>query len=281
MKTTTITTFVSLTNFAHSSSSFTPTTSRTQPRPNSCYSNHKPTRVTCVLTRRSALFQIAATAVATTAFQFPHHVNAEQQQSTGVSANDEMNANETIDPCKDKPPVSDIVELWIRVGTSPARRVELSLFGNVVPKTVDNFKQLVINGDYNETSIYRIVPSLTIQMGDVLHNQGMSGKSATGELLNAENFRISHSCPGIVSMAKTRDGKIDSRFFITTRDGDSFYLDGKYVAFGLVTNGFEYLVELDRFAGSKNKPKLPVFIERASLISSVPLDLPILSNQTV
>ncbi len=235
-----------------------------------CPKSRATTSITCTLSRRDALIQIAATAAA---LQFSHtSVSAEEQPSCPATNNDDN--NDPIDPCADKPQVSDAVELWIRVGTSPARRVELALFGCVVPNTVANFKQLVANGDYNETSIYRIVPSLTIQMGDVLHNDGASGRSSApdGRPLEAENFRITHSCPGVVSMARTRNGLIDSRFFITTRMGDSYYLDGKYVAFGLVSSGLDTLIELDRLAGSANKPKLPVTIERASIISVVPSD---------
>lgn len=167
------------------------------------------------------------------------------------------------------PAVTDSVELWIRAGSQAPKRVLVELYGCVVPETVSNFLQLVRKGAYDQTSVYRIVPQLTVQMGDVLHNGGSSGRSAAedGLALPPENYIVRHTCPGIVSMARDIEGRVDSRFFVATRPGDSAYLDDRYVAFGSVTkDGLDVLYELERFVGPANTPRVSVFIERAIIV---------------
>lgn len=176
-------------------------------------------------------------------------------------------ADDVVDPCANPPVVTDRAELWVRAGDAAARRVEIALYGCVTPQTVENFRTLIGRGDYDGSTVYRIVPSLTVQMGDVLHNGGISGRSAGGEPLEPENYRIRHTCQGIVSMARDRNGRVDSRFFVATREGDSAYLDDRYVAFGRVTHGLDVLIDLDRFAAVANTPRVPIILERCKLLS--------------
>ena len=73
---------------------------------------------------------------------------------------------------------------------------------------------------------------------------GKYGVSASGEPFIQENFRILHSYKdaGVLSMMKDiRNGnKQDSRFFITTEPAAD-WADGKYVAFGRVSSGMNFI----------------------------------------
>ena len=153
-----------------------------------------------------------------------------------------INLNET------EPVVTDVAFMDVQVGDLPVERIEISLYGTVVPQTVDNFKSLIESG-YKGSDIFRVINTFSIQGGNVgcptegipMSRIGRYGLAAGGrEAFAPENFRINHDSVegGVVSMMKdlTNKGKQDSRFFITTSPNAS-WADGKYSAFGRVSKG--------------------------------------------
>lgn len=152
-----------------------------------------------------------------------------------------------IDPLTDEPLVTDLVFVDLAISKQASSRIVIGLYGNLMPRVVENFKKLAEDG-YADTSVYRIVPGLTIQLGDVLHNSGKIGRAAIGEdgSFEPDNFRVKHTIPGIVSMVRRPDGSVDSRFFIATREGDSMYLDGRYAGFGRVVEGLNVLKQVEK-----------------------------------
>jgi len=163
-----------------------------------------------------------------------------------------INLNET------SPQVTDVCWLDVALeGSSDVQRVEISLFGTIVPKTVENFKALCLNKQpgmgYVGTDFFRVISTFSVQGGNVgvpqgtpLSRIGRFGKSALndGQGFAAENFRILHGYEegGIVSMMKdlTNKGMQDSRFFISTSP-DASWADDKYSAFGRVTKGLSFV----------------------------------------
>ncbi len=88
-----------------------------------------------------------------------------------------------------------------------------------------------------------------------------------------ETPRVRHTVPGIVSMARGVGGAVDSRFFVTTRPGDSEYLDTpgrEYVAFGVVEQGMDVVLEMDRIGGrgGDSKPKKKITIVKCGVIGA-------------
>ena len=167
-----------------------------------------------------------------------------------------INLNETM------PDVTDVCWLDIAVGESPAQRVEISLFGKITPRTAENFKALAkgIEGEpgwgYTGSDIFRVIARFSVQGGNINANSasvsqsqlGKEGKSAFGgEPFPAENYRLLHGSNdgGVVSMMKdlSNRGLQDSRFFITTSP-DASWADDRYVAFGLVTKGMDFVRDL-------------------------------------
>lgn len=173
----------------------------------------------------------------------PERDGASLEAAAGISSKPVLD----IDPSKSEPEITDRVYLDFSLNGGPVSRVTIGLYGGIAPITVANFKELVKNG-YAGTSVYRVVPGLTVQMGDVLKNGGKSGRAANGSSMAQENFRVMHSIPGIVSMAHDQNGMVDSRFFVNTRPGDSGYLDGKYCAFGRVLENMNFLYEVENAA---------------------------------
>lgn len=155
--------------------------------------------------------------------------------------------------------------LDVSVGGSPAGRLVIDLFGQLTPRTAENFRALCTGEKgfgYAGSSIYRIISGQTLQGGDV-------GRSIYGDKFPHENYELSHiSQRGVISMVNSGVGggskESDSRFLIQLVD-DAGYLDGRYVGFGRVVEGLEVLTKLENLPvkGSKNRPVESVVIEKA------------------
>lgn len=124
--------------------------------------------------------------------------------------------------------------------------IELELYPDVAPNTVNNFISLIQKGFYNGTSFHRVIPNFMIQGGDPKGNgTGGPGYSIRGEF-TSNHFQndLKHS-RGVLSMARAIDpNSAGSQFFIMVEDTP--YLDGEYASFGRVISGME---ECDRIAG--------------------------------
>ena len=117
--------------------------------------------------------------------------------------------------------------------------IELELYGDIAPITVQNFIDLAKSGFYDGLTFHRIIKGFMIQGGDPQGDgYGGSGKPIKGEFSNngIEN-NISHE-RGVISMARSNDmDSASSQFFIMHKD--STHLDGDYAAFGKVISGMD------------------------------------------
>jgi peptidyl-prolyl cis-trans isomerase B (cyclophilin B) len=117
--------------------------------------------------------------------------------------------------------------------------IEVELYKDAAPITVDNFIKLVNKGFYNGLTFHRIIKGFMIQGGCPKGNgTGGPGYSIKGEFLaNGVNNPLKHT-RGVISMARAMEpDSAGSQFFIMHKDAP--HLDGQYAAFGKVVSGIE------------------------------------------
>ena len=117
--------------------------------------------------------------------------------------------------------------------------IEVELYPDIAPISVDNFVQLARKGFYNGLTFHRVIRGFMIQGGCPKGNgTGGPGYSIKGEFAaNGINNPLKHT-RGVISMARAMDpNSAGSQFFIMHQDAP--HLDGQYAAFGKTIKGIE------------------------------------------
>ncbi len=140
--------------------------------------------------------------------------------------------------------------------------LQIELYPEVAPNTVNNFISLVNKGYYNGLTFHRVINGFMIQGGDPDgRGTGGPGYSIKGEF-NDNGFEnnLKHT-PGVLSMARSNNpDSAGSQFFIMHKA--SPHLDGAYAAFGKVTEGLELIDQIAKVkTGMADKPKEDVIME--------------------
>ena len=111
--------------------------------------------------------------------------------------------------------------------------IELEVFDDDAPKTVENFLRLSREGFYDGVVFHRVIPDFMIQGGDP------DGTGRGGPGYTFEDEINSHKVErGALCMANAGPNTNGSQFFIVTAAAAP-WLDGKHTVFGRVTAGME------------------------------------------
>ncbi|KAI3647892.1 hypothetical protein MP228_008113 [Amoeboaphelidium protococcarum] len=150
-----------------------------------------------------------------------------------------------------------------------AGRVVMELFADVVPRTAENFRQLItgefkINGKpsgYKESIFHRKIKGQIIQGGDFIKGDGTGQMSIYGPRFEDETFQIPHDRAGLLSMANSGPNSNGCQFFITLCPLPS--LNGQNVVFGRVLDGYSVLTRMDTVSTNAvdDTPKLRITIK--------------------
>ncbi|XP_044269435.1 peptidyl-prolyl cis-trans isomerase 6-like [Tribolium madens] len=174
--------------------------------------------------------------------------------------------------CEEDPLVTDIVWFDIKIDNVPVGRIQIGLFGKIVPKTVKNFKQLAeepVGKGFKSTKFHRVVKNFMIQGGDITRGDGTGGRSIYNGKFPDENFILEHYEAGWVSMANAGKDTNLSQFFISVRRTSE--LNGKHVVFGKVIEGMDVVREIENLKTEKDKPTKDAVIADAG---TIPLNEP-------
>ncbi|XP_055642631.1 peptidyl-prolyl cis-trans isomerase, rhodopsin-specific isozyme [Toxorhynchites rutilus septentrionalis] len=135
--------------------------------------------------------------------------------------------------------ITSQVYMDISIDGRPEGRVIIGLFGEDAPKTVENFRQICINGidgiSYKGSRFHRVIRKFMIQGGDIVSGDGTGSISIYGKYFEDENLNNNHTSSGIIAMANRGPNTNGCQFYITTITAP--WLDGKHTTFGKVLDG--------------------------------------------
>lgn len=119
--------------------------------------------------------------------------------------------------------------------------IELELYPEYAPQTVNNFFFLAQEGFYDGTAFHRVIDGFMIQGGDPTGTgRGGPGYTFDDEL---DDNPLTHE-KGVISMANAGPNTNGSQFFITR--GRQSHLDGKHTVFGRVTGGQDVVEAIEQ-----------------------------------
>src|SRR3712207_3122881 len=135
-------------------------------------------------------------------------------------------------------------------------QIEIELFDEDAPKTVQNFKKLAGDGFYDGVIFHRVIKDFMIQGGDPT-GTGTGGPGYTFE----DEFNQHKIVRGALAMANAGPNTNGSQFFIVTTP-EAPWLDGKHTVCGRITEGMDVV---DKIEGTqtdgRDKPTSDIAIE--------------------
>jgi peptidyl-prolyl cis-trans isomerase B (cyclophilin B) len=138
--------------------------------------------------------------------------------------------------------------------------IELELFDDDAPKTVENFRKLSSEGFYDGLVFHRVIKDFLIQ-GGCPQGTGTGGPGYTFE----DEFNDHKVARGALAMANAGPNTNGSQFFIVTTD-EAPWLDGKHTVFGRVTGGMDAVDSIEATdTDGRDKPIDDARIERVEL----------------
>jgi cyclophilin family peptidyl-prolyl cis-trans isomerase len=155
-------------------------------------------------------------------------------------------------------------EMTVAVINTNMGTIEIELFADQTPKTVENFVGLAEKGYYNGIIFHRVIADFMIQGGDPT-GTGRGGNSLWGAPFADEIVpSLKHEEPGALSMANAGPNTNGSQFFITVVPTP--WLDGKHTVFGKVINGMNIVYDISKVkTAAGDKPVNDVIMETVTI----------------
>ncbi|WP_086347489.1 peptidylprolyl isomerase [Candidatus Enterococcus clewellii] len=177
----------------------------------------------------------------------------------------------------------DLIEMVTTKGS-----IEIKLFPEIAPKTVENFITHAKDGYYDGLVFHRVIDDFMIQGGDPEGN-GTGGESIWGEPFEDEISNQLYNIRGALSMANAGPGTNGSQFFIVQnsddmsdgllkneypadiidayKNGGTPHLDGAHTVFGQVIKGMDVVDEIAAAEkDASDKPTEDIKIEKINIL---------------
>ena len=152
--------------------------------------------------------------------------------------------------------------------------VVIELFPSISRYSVERFKKLVKNKEYDNVAFHRVVENFLVQAGDLEFGRKEninytyigSGRSKY-DLIKPETDKPFEFKRGTVAFAKSKNGDAeDSEFLILL--ADAFLFEGEYTPLGRVVNGISALEKI-KFNDQSEYVLRPDFINSLKMFSDI------------
>jgi peptidyl-prolyl cis-trans isomerase A (cyclophilin A)/peptidyl-prolyl cis-trans isomerase B (cyclophilin B) len=168
----------------------------------------------------------------------------------------------------EQPEENPVVLMKTNLGT-----IEIELYRNEAPVTVENFLRYVKEGHYDGTIFHRVIKGFMIQGGGF--DADMSQKKTHEPIKNEADNGLENQ-PGTIAMARTGDPhSATAQFYINTVNNSALNFRSKdprgwgYTVFGKVTSGMD-VVQAIESSPTGSKAPFPKDVPRETvLIESV------------
>ncbi len=156
----------------------------------------------------------------------------------------------------------------------PCGNVVIELFPSISPNSVERFKKLIKNKEYDNVAFHRVVENFLVQAGDLEFGRKEninytyigSGRSKY-DLIKPETDKPFEFKRGTVAFAKSKNGDAeDSEFLILL--ADAFLFEGEYTPLGRVINGISALEKI-KFNDQSEYVLRPDFINSLNMFSDI------------
>ena len=156
----------------------------------------------------------------------------------------------------------------------PCGDVVIELFPSISPNSVERFKTLIRNNEYDNVAFHRVVKNFLVQAGDlefgrkdnINYTYIGSGRSKY-DLIKPETDKPFEFKKGTVAFAKSKSGDSeDSEFLILL--ADAFLFEGEYTPLGRVINGISALEKI-KFNDQSEYVLRPDFINSLKMFSDI------------
>jgi peptidyl-prolyl cis-trans isomerase B (cyclophilin B) len=138
--------------------------------------------------------------------------------------------------------------------------IEVELFDDAAPKTVENFRKLATDGFYDGLVFHRVIKDFMIQ-GGCPQGTGTGGPGYTFE----DEINDHKIVRGALAMANAGPDTNGSQFFIVTTDSAP-WLDGKHTVFGEVRSGMEVVDAIESLdTDRRDRPREDARMERVEV----------------
>jgi peptidyl-prolyl cis-trans isomerase B (cyclophilin B) len=138
--------------------------------------------------------------------------------------------------------------------------IEVELYDEDAPKTVENFRKLAADGFYDGVVFHRVIRDFMVQGGDP------TGTGTGGPGYTFEDEINDHKVErGALAMANAGPNTNGSQFFLVTTAAAP-WLDGKHTVFGRVSSGMEAVDSIEQSeTDARDRPLRDAVIERVEL----------------